>query len=687
MKKVLLGLLILIVLAVVAVAVFLSTFKLDMYREQIEVAATNAVGRQVRLSGPMSLSYWPSLAIQIDDVSIANPTWASRRDLLNAGSIDLSIAVMPLLQRRIKVERVLLENISLGLEQTADGSKNWALPMFEQKANTAQAPEQELPAEGGMNNLSLDVSQVVLSNIELSQTIQRHNDTPVIRELTLQRVTFSAPEGQRVAIDVAGLFAGEEFTAGLRAGTLDEIRSQTPFQADLTATAAGSELQAQGTVDLANGPALDMSVIMLGSRFANLTRIIPSHPTLPEGAPYRLGGRIRTNGQAYQLSDVLIEFGQSRLAGGVNVGFKDGRPLVAAELVSETLDPKDFHMEPKDPAVTEDGRATGGRAPVQGGLPWEALAVADTNIGLDLKALQASNGPIGSLKTRIRMAGGRLAVAPIDALIGGGKVTGQIQAESAGQFALALTGDDVDYGAILDALAVSKALEGRTDFAVQLNGGGQTADAIRTSLTGTITVDGGKGLVLTKYIDQKWLDRLRQSSPMPLDFESTVMSCFISTVTMQQGVATITETMLDADKLTLAATGKVQLGSEDVDAVIRLRPNSSVTAGLSAPVKVSGKLGELAVNVDPQGLAQGLGDLVGVNLGGFRVPVNTNPEGGAEACRIAYKQSDKQGTGTAPADSIKSIIRDKAGTDVDQKLDKLPEGAGQAVKGLLDRLR
>lgn len=687
MKKLLIGLLVIIVLVVGGIAAFVATFDVERYRPQIAEQATNAIGRKVELAGPMSLTFWPSLAITIRDVTIANPSWTESRHLLSAGSIDLSIAIMPLLQRQVEIERVFLNDIDLALEETANGDQNWRLPMFDQAAAGGQAPS----AGGNGQQLDLAVSQIALNQVRLSHRKARTNDTPVVQELLLNRVTVRAPRGERIGVDAKGVYAGEEFNIGLRAGTLAEIQAGTPFTMDFTAASVGTDLQVQGEVDLRQGVAGDFSVAMQGPRFADLSKLMVGQPSLPLGEPYRILTRARVGAGQYQLSDILVEFGESRLAGSLTLAMENNRPSITGALVSETLTPANFATAPRDPAITDEGRASGGRAPAEGPaqIPWAALQTADADITIDLQAIQAANGPIGSGKGRIKLDGGRLDANPVEVSIGGGRIVAALAAETTGAFGLQANGAGIDYGATLAALGVTQAIEGSTDFALNLSGRGPTVPAILAGLNGQFTMDGGNGRILTEYLNSRWIDKIRESSPLPLDFETTVMHCAITSVAIENGLAEITETMVDTAALTLAAAGRYALAEDNLEMVMRVRPNSRATAGLSAPLRVTGPIGNASIRIDAQGLAQGLGDLVGVNLGSFPVPVNTNPDGGAEACRLASRQA-----ANAPSNPVGGALQNllqgqnggNAGPAVEETLEQLPEGAGEAVRGLFDRL-
>ena len=67
-ERVLLGLLVLVVLAVAATFLV----PLDSYRGTIEATATRGTGREVKIAGPMHLTFYPELGVWVGDVTMAN---------------------------------------------------------------------------------------------------------------------------------------------------------------------------------------------------------------------------------------------------------------------------------------------------------------------------------------------------------------------------------------------------------------------------------------------------------------------------------------------------------------------------------------------------------------------------------------------------------------------------------------
>ncbi|MEE2929220.1 MAG: AsmA family protein, partial [Pseudomonadota bacterium] len=127
---IILGALLAILLAVVAVVPFL--IPSSVYKAQIESAATNALGRQVVLNGEASLSIFPVIAARVDGVEVANPEGFTDDLMVDAGSLRASVKLLPLLSSRVEIAQITLEDATISLERLADGTANWEFGASEQ---------------------------------------------------------------------------------------------------------------------------------------------------------------------------------------------------------------------------------------------------------------------------------------------------------------------------------------------------------------------------------------------------------------------------------------------------------------------------------------------------------------------------------------------------------------------------
>ena len=97
----------------------------SVYKTQIEQAATDALGREVSISGNARISIFPGISASVEDVSVANPEGFEAEHMVEAGALRGSVRLWPLLSRRVEVSELSFEDASVMLTRRSDGVVNW----------------------------------------------------------------------------------------------------------------------------------------------------------------------------------------------------------------------------------------------------------------------------------------------------------------------------------------------------------------------------------------------------------------------------------------------------------------------------------------------------------------------------------------------------------------------------------
>ncbi len=115
------------ILAVLVAAALIVPFLVpaDVYKAQIEKAATNALQRDVKLSGDVNISVFPRFSASVEGVQVANPEGFSNENMITADALRGSVKWLPLLSRRVEVQELAFETATVRLERLADGRANW----------------------------------------------------------------------------------------------------------------------------------------------------------------------------------------------------------------------------------------------------------------------------------------------------------------------------------------------------------------------------------------------------------------------------------------------------------------------------------------------------------------------------------------------------------------------------------
>ena len=94
-KYTLLGLGILVLVVVAAVATFAVTFDPNRYKGEIERLAKEQTGRTLSIKGDIELAFWPSLGAEVSGVTFSERN--SPQEFLSFDSAHASVKLLPLL--------------------------------------------------------------------------------------------------------------------------------------------------------------------------------------------------------------------------------------------------------------------------------------------------------------------------------------------------------------------------------------------------------------------------------------------------------------------------------------------------------------------------------------------------------------------------------------------------------------
>jgi len=156
-KKLLIGILAVLLLVVGAVLVIPSLIDWNTYKAEIAGRIGAATGRAVTLDGNIDLALLPRPTLSVSGARLANLPGASQPDMVRLRKLDVRVALMPLLRGRIQVQSVALIEPVIALEVLGDGRRNWE---FAPSVNTA-APANRLAEAVQLDQLTIQNGTII----------------------------------------------------------------------------------------------------------------------------------------------------------------------------------------------------------------------------------------------------------------------------------------------------------------------------------------------------------------------------------------------------------------------------------------------------------------------------------------------------------------------------------------------
>ena len=96
----------------------------NVYKPRLESAASAALGMDVRVGGRLGIGFFPGLLVSLEDVHIRN----RGADVAFAKEARLGIDLLPLLEKGVRIGRIVLRHPRISIERNRDGRFNFEKP-------------------------------------------------------------------------------------------------------------------------------------------------------------------------------------------------------------------------------------------------------------------------------------------------------------------------------------------------------------------------------------------------------------------------------------------------------------------------------------------------------------------------------------------------------------------------------
>jgi uncharacterized protein involved in outer membrane biogenesis len=113
-----------LVLLSVIIAVIYVSANLGQHKNKIEKIVEEATGREALIEGDLHLGLSLIPTVAVDGVSFGNAAWGTQPQMATVKSIEVKIALLPLLSGDIMVERLILIEPDIFIETDAEGRGN-----------------------------------------------------------------------------------------------------------------------------------------------------------------------------------------------------------------------------------------------------------------------------------------------------------------------------------------------------------------------------------------------------------------------------------------------------------------------------------------------------------------------------------------------------------------------------------
>lgn len=210
LKRILIGLVIMMLVAFVGAAVFLLTFDPNAYKHKIESIVQERYNRTMVIEGDLELSLFPRIGLSVRKISLSEPD--STTTFASIDSARFAVAIWPLLSNRLVVDHVAINGLKSWIVRDGKGNFNFedllgqggqpatepADPRFrtdEVQPAPAAAPESSVLPQPKKTDFKIDIAGLEVLNGAIFYKDQLNNLDMRLNRMSVNtgRVTFDQP--------------------------------------------------------------------------------------------------------------------------------------------------------------------------------------------------------------------------------------------------------------------------------------------------------------------------------------------------------------------------------------------------------------------------------------------------------------------------------------------------------------
>ncbi len=414
--------------------------------------------------------------------------------------------------------------------------------------------------------------------------------------IRLSKAAITTDPGQPINIALEGTLRRLPFSLRYTGDTLANLASaRETWPVALSGHVAGLTFQTKGEVIRLFGEEdFDLTFTFTGEDIDALDPLLDID--LPTRGPYRLTGRITETDNTYKLSELKLDLKDDHATGSLSITTDGPRPHIVAKLVADEL-----HLEDLIEDLTEqEDEADDKRLFPDFAIPVDALRAVDADVELTVTDVIGHVTDLGEISVKIKLRNGHLIVSPLEAVLAGGQISSNLDLDARTTppvASLQLAVKDLDYGHLLDVLDV-KDIEGVGDIEINVTSRGATLHSLLRQANGKAKFVSEAGKIGRGDFDLWAADLVTTMlSPKWQRQKSTEFNCLVARFDVTNGAAQTSPILLDTTRITVAAIGTLDLGTEQLDMVLTPAPKRASFISLATPVKVTGTLVEPKVSI------------------------------------------------------------------------------------------
>ena len=420
----------------------------------------------------------------------------------------------------------------------------------------------------------------------------------VLADIRLKEAFASAPPGKPVVLRIDGTLGAAPIAIRVTSGTLADFGPAAkfaPFSA--TAEAAGTRLALDGRVTLpVSQTTAVLKLDLAGDRFDSLNGLAATE--LPPWGPWSVSGPVRVGPSEYDMPDLDVRVGSSRLSGRARIDLAREKPRLEMKVTAPRVQLDDFKLDGWSPVEGKAASAEALRDQAKGAAAQaQALASADVlarfDADLDVEVAEVLSGAdrMGDGRLRAQVTEGRLFLGPAEVNIPGGTVRLSILYEPSAAGVRLRTGayvENFDYGILARRIRPGTEAQGRFSMNLELGSRAPSLAKVMEHANGRIDIAVWPKQLSSGVFDLWAVNVFLALVPAVDPSDEPVVNCVVARFNLKDGKLSDDAILVDTSRMRVNGKGGADFRDETL--AFRLQPQAKGAQffSLATPVDVTG---------------------------------------------------------------------------------------------------
>ena len=598
-------------LVIAALVVTLLRIPLDLarYKPLLESGVSEALGREISVDGDIvvTTSLWPFF--ELHGLRIANPGGHGNGDLASMELARISVGLLPLLQRKVRIREFRVSGLALDLVRAPDGGGNWVVQGSAGETTDPGTDVAGSAAPGSPDQReaiaadALSVDKLLLEDIRVSY---RDGDQAPLA-FVMERAEGAAPVDEPMRLSMQGSLLEEAFTLEVEANSLADFLTMTRSQLGMELDIAATRFAFSGLSEaLRGGRETELQVVVEGADLSSMNDLL--RLDLPPLADYRLRADLHAVPGQLRLSALEARVKDSVLSGSVLVDQSGERPFATVDLTAELIQLQDFdtgdwtaersEAAAKQAEPTDEGDESVARAKV---LSPEALARANAKLSLTVAQVLSGDDSLGSGELQLSLENGRLDLDPLQfklpraSLLVRGSLKPGAQASEA---SLRVLLQNFDFGVLTRLSDPGSEVGGTLSVDLDITAAASNTHNILSGANGYLDILGHPENFRSGMVDL-WAVNLLSAVVTTSSKDEAVseINCLIGRFSLTDGVMTADNLAADTSKIRICGKGKISFVDNRFNLVARPKAKRPEFFSLATPLAVRGEFDDFRIGM------------------------------------------------------------------------------------------